>query len=64
MSRLLGESPPEDLLKLAQKAKFSRHTLTKEELQVMEGYCRDCLRRLKAKPWYLRLLHKYLYAAY
>lgn len=64
LSRLLKDSPTEELISLAQKAKFSQHELTQEELQSFDSFNRSCLRRLKEKPWYLRLIHQYLYAAY
>ena len=64
LARLLKETPAEELIELAQKAKYSQHALTAEELQQFDSYCRSCLRRLKEKPLYLRLIYQYLYAAY
>lgn len=64
LSRLLNESPEEELLSLAQKAKFSQHPLTMEEIQRFDSFNRNCLRRLKEKPWYLRLAYRYGYAVY
>ena len=64
LSRLLKESPTEELIVLAQKAKFSQHELTAEELLLFDSFSRICLRRLKGKPWYLRLIYQYFYAAW
>ena len=49
---------------LAQKAKFSQHTLTGEELLAFEAYRRKALRALRQRPWYFQLLYRYLYALY
>ena len=64
LSRLLKESPTEELIVLAQKAKFSQHELTQEELLLFDSFIRSCLRRLKEKPWYLWLVYQYVFAAY
>lgn len=64
LARILKESPTEVLIVLAQKAKFSQHRLTAEELAEFDSFNRSCLRRLKKKPWYLRLIYKFIYAAY
>lgn len=64
LSRLLKESPTEELIVLAQKAKFSQYELTPEELAQFDSFNRSCLRRLKEKPWYLRLIYQYIFAAY
>lgn len=64
LSRLLKESPTEELMALAQKAKFSQYELTAEELAQFDSFSRTCLRRLRKKPWYLRLIYKFIYAAY
>ena len=64
LSRLLGEQPPGHLHAAAQKARFSQHTLSPEELAPMTAYIRSARSRLTKKPRYLRLLGRYLYAAY
>ncbi len=64
LSRLLKESPTEELMVLAQKAKFSQYQLTQEELSRFDSFHRTCLRRLRKKPWYLRLVHQFIYAVY
>ena len=53
---------PEALETLAQKAKFSQHTLTAEELEQFAAYLTDVRHQLEQKPLYLRLVYMYLYA--
>lgn len=64
LARLLKETPAEELIDLAQKAKYSQHLLTPEELLAFDSYCRSCLRRLKEKPFWLQLIYQYIYAVY
>ena len=64
LARLLKESPTEELIVLAQKAKFSQHELTQEELQQFDSFSRSCLRRLREKPLYLQMIYKYVYAVF
>lgn len=64
MADLLGETPPAELEELAQRAKFSQHTLTGEELLMLDNYVRTGIRRLKQQPWYRQLLYRYGYALY
>lgn len=64
LARLLKETPAEELIDLAQKAKYSQHEITPEELQHFDSYCRSCLRRLKEKPLHRQLIYRYLYAVY
>lgn len=62
LSRLLHQPSPETLEALAQKAKFSQHTLTAEELEQFTAYLTDARHQLEQKPLYLRLVYRYLYA--
>ena len=62
LSRLLRQPSPEALEALAQKAKFSQHTLTAEELEQFTAYLTDARHQLEQKPLYLRLVYMYLYA--
>lgn len=64
LARILKECPPPELQELALKAKFSQYELTDEELAQFDSFSRTCLRRLKERPWYLRLIYQYIYAAY
>ena len=62
IAKLMGENPPEELLAAAQKASFSQHVLTEEELVPFENYLRRCRRKLSRAPWYRRLVYKWIYA--
>lgn len=64
LSRLLKQEPPEDLVGLAQKAKFSQYTLTTEELLRFDSYQRACRQQLKKQTWYKQLLYQYVWAVY
>ena len=62
LCHVLKVRPPEQLRALAEKAKYSHHTLTAQELLAFESWLRDAARQKKAKPWYLRLLWNWVYA--
>ncbi len=64
MAGLLQEEPPRELLALAQKAKFSQHTLGREELLMLRTYLRQAEFRLRKHPWYWQLLYRLVYALY
>ena len=64
MARLLQEPAPRELFDLAQKAKFSQHTLREEELLVFAGYLKSARRKLQKHPWHRKLLYRYLWVAY
>ncbi len=64
MARLLGESPDRELLELAQRAKFSQHPITAEELARFTQTTRRQTARLQKKPWYLQLYYTLILALY
>ena len=64
LAKLLKQPVPEGLEALAQKAKFSQHTLTEEELLAFEAYLRGARRKLARQPWYRRLVYQYGYALF
>ena len=64
LARLLGESAPRELFDLAQKAKFSQHTLSEEEILAFEEYRKSAVRRLRQHPWYRKLLYRYVWVVY
>ncbi len=64
LSSLLRESPPEELRQIAQKAKFSQHTLNAEELEPFTVYLRRCRNRLKRAPWYYQVYYRWILAVY
>jgi len=62
--KLEGTAPPEDLLALAKKAKFSQHTITEEELASMEAYRQDRIARMKKKNIFLQAFYRFILALY
>lgn len=64
LAKLLKTTPPESLHRLAQKAKFSQHILTEEELDPFDAYLAHCHRELKAKPWYQQLAYRWVFVVY
>lgn len=64
MSHLLGQQPSEELLELAQKAKFSQHVLTNEELSRFSHACSVLQTRLKQQPLPKRLYYTLILALY
>lgn len=56
LARLLGEAPHQELHVLAQKARFSPHLLTEEELREFDSYLRSCHVRLGKKSFAKRLV--------
>ncbi len=64
LARLKKQSPPEALEQLAQKAKFSQHTLTEEELTQFEDYLSACRKQLREHPWYLQIAYRLVFVVY
>lgn len=64
LAKLLKETPPEQLRVLAQKAKFSQHTLEDGELAPFADYLRKCRNRLGKAPWYIRVYYRWILAVY
>ena len=56
LSRALRKEIPDNLLELAQRAKFSPHRITALDLAPLKAYIRDCVQELKEAPWWRRLL--------
>ena len=50
---------PEALFNLAEKARFSQHTLTEEELQQLEQARDAAIARLKQRPWHTQFWNRY-----
>ncbi len=62
--RLLKQQPPEKLRQLAQKARFSQHTITKQELLEFDREV-DILRAtLQGKPFGWQLIYRLVFALY
>lgn len=62
LCRLTKQSPPEELEQLAQKAKFSQHTLTVEELDAFDDWLRA--QQAENTPWYRQFVCKYVLAVW
>lgn len=60
--RMMRHAPPEELQALANKAAFSQHTLTPEELEQFHAWLRDCKADLLRRPIPLRWLLKLIFA--
>lgn len=64
LCRLLKQKPPEELRTLAEKAKFSQHAITAEELAHFTAAQQELVRQLRSNPWYRRLVYRLIFAAY
>ena len=62
ISRLIREEPPEELYELAEKAKFSQHTMTVAERMEFDKYLDYGETRLKELHWFKRWLIRLLWA--
>ena len=62
ISAVLNREEPEELLELAQKAKFSQHKLTKEELRRFTAWLKEARRELNHRPLLQRLWCRYVLA--
>ena len=62
LSRLLKTEPPEPLLELAEKARFSQHTLTREELHSLGQYLQLQHRALDTLPVWKRFFLRLIWA--
>jgi hypothetical protein len=51
--------PLKELESIAQKAKFSQHTLSDGELAKLEGYVTESIAACREKPWHKRLVDRY-----
>lgn len=57
LSRLLGQEMPAELTDLAEKARFSQHTLTERELAAFDERRRELLAGLRKKNVFLRIFY-------
>ena len=62
MARIVRYPFPEELEFLAQKAKFSQHRMQMDELQLFEDYRNELLQTVRSKPWYQRILLRWILA--
>jgi hypothetical protein len=63
-AKLLGGKPDPQLHALAQKAKFSRETITPAELRQFEDSLKDSRKKLKQKPIWNQLVYTLIFALY
>jgi len=61
-ARIINHPFPAELEELAQKANFSQHRIRSDELQLFENYREDLLETVRSKPWYRRILLRWLFA--
>lgn len=62
--RLLKSDAPEEGRNIAQKAKYSRQGISPEELRALEGHLRTAREAMGQRPWYLKMVDKYIFAVY
>lgn len=55
---------PDALQELAQKARFSQHTLVGDELEQFDQFRHSCVQTLQKQPWYYRLVYRFIFAFY
>lgn len=64
LSRLLKRRPAQQWHSLAQKAKFSQHVLTAQELEILQSAVEALQKQLKEKSWYLQPIYALVFAIY
>ena len=62
MKRITGETVPDTLKALAEKAKFSQHTLTAAELLEFKLWLENAQNKLRQKPWIIRMVIRLIWA--
>ena len=62
LGRLIQADPPDRLRQLAEKAKFSQHTLTAGELAEFDAWMDKARSALEEKSWYQRLVLRLIWA--
>lgn len=64
LAKALGEKPPKELESIAQKAKFSQHTLSDGELATLEAYVAESVAACRERPWYRRIVYRLVHVLY
>ena len=62
LARLARRKVPEELEELTEKAMYSQHTLTAEELRQFAQFQTACRKALRKAPWWKKAAYRYLYA--
>lgn len=63
-ARLLGQTPDKELFALAEKARFSQHTITQSELALFDDYAVAAKEKLQNRPWLHRFYYRIILAVY
>lgn len=64
LAKVMKLELPEELEELAQRAKFSQHTLTAQELRRFDAFREEAFTIARKRPWYMKLLYRYVWAVY
>ena len=64
LARLLERLPDENLFTVAQKAKYSNHSITEEELALFDAYAKSARKQLQKQSFIKRLYYRFLLAIY
>jgi hypothetical protein len=64
LAKVMKLELPEELEELAQRAKFSQHTLTAQELRRFDAFREEAFAIARKRPWYMKLLYRYFWAVY
>ena len=64
MTRRAAATPSEEAYALAQKAKYSQHTLTQEELQFLSDEKDALIQVLRTRSIFTRFVHRYILGLY
>ncbi len=62
IAKAMQQIPPKKLRELAEKAKFSQHMLTKEELSAFDDYLEELRRRRSQRPWLWQMCFRLIWA--
>ena len=62
--KIQKEEPDSRLLELAQKARFSHHAITREELQELDNWLNDSIQKLRTRGLWMRFLATIILALY
>ena len=64
LAKLSRQTLPAELEELALRARFSQHILAEEDLVPYDDYRAKTVRQLRDCPWWLKLYHRLVWAAY
>lgn len=64
VARLCMLNIPDDLISLTEKAAYSQHQLNIDELKPFDNFTRECIQTIRKRPWYRRLILRFIFAVY